>query len=159
MKRTICLMFLLPSVVFAQDFKFIKATKQTINSGASPTSTNNYTIEISKSKKCKWSIDSVVNLYTSKAVEFQLFKIENATVLSPSNKPIEMTSIKQNGSFQIKFSSMKNRGSGRPGAPPMNLMVPVADFTQGAIVYYRIGKKKMQLKVESFDELETINAP
>ena len=54
---------------------------------------------------------------------------------------------------------MKKRGSGRPGAPPMELMVPIADFTQGAIVYYRVGKKKKKLTVESFEELETINAP
>ena len=41
----------------------------------------------------------------------------------------------------------------------MNLMVPVAEFTQGAIIYYRVGKKKKQLVVESFEQLETINAP
>ncbi|MBA3971062.1 MAG: hypothetical protein H0X46_02775 [Bacteroidetes bacterium] len=153
MKHILVLLFLIPSFLFAQDLKLIKATKQTINSGASPTSTTNYRVEVKRSKSCNWSVDSVVNVYTSKSNLFNITKVGNSTTLQ-----MDPVLIKQKGIFQITFSSVKNRGSGRPGTP-MNLMVPVADFTQGAIIYYRVGKKKKQLTVESFDELETINAP
>lgn len=159
MKRFFFLFLLISSVSLAQDLKLIKATKQTINSGASPTSTTNYMIEIKKSKKCKWSVDSVVNVYTQKSGRFNIVKVDDPTVLSPNYKQVDASNIKDKGTFQITFSSMKSRGSGRPGTPPMNLMVPVADFTQGAIIYYSIGKKKKQLLIESFEELETINAP
>ncbi len=158
MKRIAFLFLFSSSVSIAQDMTMIKATKQTINSGAAPTSTTNYLIEIKKSKKCKLSIDSVVNVYTQKTTAFNIVKVDNPESVSPNYKQVNATSIKDKGVFQITFASMKNRGSGRPGTP-MNLMVPIADFTQGAIVYYTVGKKKKQLLVESFEELETINAP
>ncbi len=160
MRSIILLLLCVSSFAFAQDLKLIKATKQTINSGASPTSTTNYTIQVKKSKKCVLTIDSVVNVYTQKSGKFNVFKVASSTVLSPNNqKQIDAANIKEKGIFNINFSSMKNRGSGRPGAPPMELMVPIADFTQGAIVYYRVGKKQKKLTVDSFEELETINAP
>lgn len=160
MRSIILLLLCVSSFAFAQDLKLIKATKQTINSGAAPTSTTNYTVQVKKSKKCVLTIDSVVNVYTQRSGKFTVFKVGNSTVLSPNNqKQIDASSIKEKGVFNINFSSMKNRGSGRPGAPPMELMVPIADFTQGAIIYYRVGKKKKQLLVEAFEELETINAP
>ncbi len=159
MKRIVILFFLISSFSLAQDLKLVKATKQIINAGASPTSTTNYMIEISKSKKCKWSVDSVVNVYTQKSGKFNIVKVDDPTVLSPNYKQVDASNIKDKGIFQITFSSIKNRGSGRQGTPPMNLMVPVAEFTQGAIIYYSVGKKKKKLLIESFDELETINAP
>lgn len=158
MKQIVFLLFIFPCVLSAQDLKLIKATKQMVNSGASPTSVINYTIDVKRSKSCKWAVDSVVNVYTQKTVEFNIVKVNDPTVLSPSNQKVDASEINAKGSFQIRFASMKNRGSGRPGTP-MNLMVPVADFTQGAIIYYRVGKKKKKLVVESFEELETINAP
>ncbi|MCX6295472.1 MAG: hypothetical protein NTX97_05305 [Bacteroidetes bacterium] len=158
MKQFAFLFLLLSSASFAQDLAMVKATKQTINSGAAPTSTINYLIEIKRSKKCKLSIDSVVNVYTQKTTAFNVVKVDNPESVSPKYKPVNASSIKDKGMFQITFASMKNRGSGRPGTP-MNLIVPIADFTQGAIVYYTAGKKKKQLLVESFEELETINAP
>lgn len=158
MRKIILLLLLISSATFAQDLKLIKATKQTTNAGASPTSTINYTIQIKKSKKCKVSIDSVVNVYTQKSSPFNVYKTGNSTVLSPS-KQIDATNIREKGAYDINFYSTKSRGSGRPGAPPMELMVPIADFTQGAIVYYRVGKKSKKITVESFEELQTINAP
>jgi len=159
MKRIILLFLLISSFSFAQDLKLVKATKQTINSGASPTSTTNYMIEVKKSKKCKVSIDSVVNVYTQKSNSFNVVKVDDPTVLSPNYEKVDASKLADKGLFQITFSSMKSRGSGRPGTPPMNLMVPVADYTQGAIIYYHVGKKKKQLLIESFEQLETINAP
>lgn len=160
MRCIILFLLFVSSFGVAQDLKLIKSTKQTINSGASPTSTTNYTIQVKKSKKCLLTIDSVVNVYTQKSGKFTVFRESNPTVLSPTNqKQIDASNIKEKGVFNINFSSMKSRGSGRPGAPPMELMVPIADFTQGAIIYYRVGKKKKKLIVESFEELETINAP
>lgn len=159
MKRIILLFLLISSVSLAQELKLVKATKQTINSGASPTSTTNYMIEIKKSKKCKVSIDSLVNTYTQKSNPFNIVKVDDPTELSPNYQKVDASQLTDKGIFQITFSSMKSRGSGRPGAPPMNLMVPVAEFTQGAILYYHVGKKKKQLVIESFEQLETINAP
>ena len=158
MRKIILLFLLISSATFAQDLKLIKATKQITNAGASPTSTINYTIRVKKSKKCKVSIDSVVNVYTQKSSSFNVYKTGKATVLSPAQQ-IDATNVKEKGSYDINFYSTKNRGSGRPGAPPMELMVPIADFTQGAIVYYRVGKKSKKITVESFEELPTINAP
>lgn len=159
MKRIILLFLLISAFSFGQDLKLVKATKQTINSGASPTSTTNYMIEVKKSKKCKVSIDSVVNVYTQKSNSFNVVKVDDPTVLSPNYEKVDASKLTDKGLFQITFSSMKSRGSGRPGTPPMNLMVPVAEFTQGAIIYYHVGKKKKQLQIESFEQLETINAP
>ena len=158
MNRIIFLFLLTTFSAASQELKLIKATKQTINSGASPSSTNNYMIQIKKDKAYKWSVDSVVNVYTQKSIKFNIVKVDDPTVLSPNYKQVTKFSKNDHGMFQITFGVMKPRGSGRPGTP-MNLMVPVADFTQGAIIYYRVGKKKKQLVIESFEELETINAP
>ena len=159
MNKLLLGLIFISTVSFAQELKLQKATKQTINAGASPTSTTNHVLELKKSKKCTFTIDSVVNVYTQKAIAFTVFKLADATVLAPGNPVVCSNQLKGKGVFQIHFASMKNRGGGRPGSPPMNLVVPIADFTQGAIVYYRVGRKKKQLIVESFEELETINAP
>lgn len=153
MRKIILLLLLVSSATFAQDLKLIKATKQTTNAGASPTSTINYTVQVEKNKKCKVSVDSVVNVYTQKSGPFNVF-----IVASPSQQ-VDASSVKKKGTYNIHFYSTKNRGSGRPGAPPMELMVPIADYTQGAIVYYHVGNKSKKLTIESFVELETINAP
>lgn len=158
MKQLIFLMLVTPVFLAGQELKLLKATKQTVNAGASPTSITNYTVEIKKEKAGKWSIDSVVNVYTQKSVEFRVMKTSDPLVIFPNDEPVKFYQKKDKGTYRIMFASMKNRGSGRPGSP-QNLMVPVADFTQGAIIFYTMGKKKKQLLVESFEELETINAP
>ena len=104
MRRIFLLLFLISSATFAQDLKLIKATKQTTNAGASPTSTINYCIQIKKSKKCKVSIDSVVNVYTQKSGSFTVFKEGGATVLSPKDqKQIDASNITEKGIFNINF--------------------------------------------------------
>ncbi|HEY0030604.1 MAG TPA: hypothetical protein VGC65_07590 [Bacteroidia bacterium] len=158
MKGAIIFLLLAYTSAVAQDLQLVKATKQTINHGASPTSTTNYKVTIKKEKGCNWAIDSVINVYTQKSNEFNVFKVVDPTVLSSQYQSVKSFKKKDKGLFQITFASMKNRGSGRPGTP-QDLMVPVADFTQGAIIYYTMGKKKKQLLVESFEEQETINAP
>jgi hypothetical protein len=158
MKHILSFLLLLSCCASAQELRFVRATKQTINSGASPTSTTNYTVELKKTKTGKWCVDSVVNVYTQKPIDYDIAWVDDPSKVSPDFKPVKAFSKKDKGTYQITFASRKNRGSGRPGTP-MNLMVPVADFTQGAIIYYRIGKKRCQMKIESFDELETINAP
>lgn len=159
MSRIFLLLFLISSATFAQDLKLIKATKQTTNAGASPTSTINYTIQVKKTKKCKLLIDSVVNVYTEKANPFNVYTIVNSHSILVNPIQSKSVTINGKGAFSINFHSMKSRGNGRPGAPPMELMVPIADYTQGAIIYYRVGKKKKKLTIDSFEELETINAP
>lgn len=158
MLRLILLSLLVSNFSFGQDLKLIKATKQITNSGASPMSTINYSILVNKSKKCKLSIDSVVNVYTQKSSAFTITQPGTGTVLSPSVL-IDAKNVTVKGKYEIHFYSQKSRGSGRPGAPPMNLQVPIADFTQGAVVYYRVGKKQKKLTIDFFEELETINAP
>lgn len=159
MRSIILLLLFVYSSLAAQDMKIVKTTKQTINSGASPTSTTNYSIYIKRSKQCKVMIDSVVNVYTQKTTTFEFYMVADAQGNLNTIKRYDSRAIVDKGIFRLDFYSMKKRGSGRPGAPPTELMVPIADFTQGAIVYYRVGKKKKQLLVEVFEELETINAP
>jgi hypothetical protein len=158
MNRLLIFLLFISLSATAQELELVKATQQTINSGAAPMSTTNYVVHIKKNKVFKWSIDSVVNVYTQKSSPFQVVKVTSTSVLAPSQKQMVVFSKNDKGLFYITFSSMKSRGSGRPGTP-MNMMVPVADFTQGAIVYYRVGKKQKKIIIELFDELETINAP
>lgn len=159
MRKIFLLFLLISSATFAQDLKLIKATKQTTNAGASPTSTINYSIYIKKSKQRKLSIDSVVNVYTQKTTTFEFYIVANSKGNLDRQIQYNSTNIIDKGVFRLNFYSMKSRGNGRPGAPPMELMVPIADFTQGAIIYYRVGKKSKKITVESFEELQTINAP
>jgi hypothetical protein len=62
------------------------------------------------------------------------------------------------GHFQISFSVTKNRGGGRPGAP-QNQMADTTDIQGGVIIYYSFKKKPKQIKIESFEELENVDAP
>ena len=159
MKNILPLILLLSLSSCAQELKLVKATKQTINAGASPTSTINYLVEFKKEKPGKWSIDSVINVYTIKHVDYNLVWINDPKATSPEIKQIKTFSKADKGTYQLHFAATKKRGSGRPGTPPQEQMVPIAEFTQGAIVYYTMGKKHKQLKIEEFEELETINAP
>jgi hypothetical protein len=158
MKRIIVFLLIVCSSAVGQELKFIKSTKQTINGGASPTSTTNYTIFFKKESAYKWSVDSVVNANTLKSVQYTIVSIDDPNAHSPNILPVKYFSKKDKGLYQITFASSKNRGGGRPNSPT-GIMVELPDFPKGAIIYYRVGKKKKQLIVDTFEELETINAP
>ena len=158
MNRIIVFLLIISSSVFAQELKVVNATKQTINSGASPTSTTNYKVQFKKGSAYKWSVDSVVNANTQQSVQYIIVKMDSNDPASVGFKPVKCFSKKDKGIYQIAFASSKKRGSGRPNSPT-GVMVELPDFPKGAIIYYRVGKKKMQMIVETFEELETINAP
>lgn len=153
MNRIVVFLLIACSSAFSQELKIIKSTKQIINSGASPTSSTNYTVQFKKESPYKWSVDSVVNVNSEKSIQYTIVKVDG-----PNTLPVKFFSKKDKGIFQITFASMKKRGSGRPNSPT-GIMVELPDFPKGAIIYYRVGKKKKQLSVEAFEELETINAP
>jgi hypothetical protein len=158
MKSFLFLFILVSFSATAQQLKLRKATKQTINGGAFPSSTTNYCIFIKKEKAFAWSVDSVVDVYTQRSVKFHIVKVDNADVLSPNSySQVKTYSKKDKGNFQLTFSMNTTRKTGPD--TPMNKMVPVNDVTQGVIIYYSAKKKGKQLKVESFEQLETIDAP
>jgi hypothetical protein len=157
MNRLIVFLLFIGSASFGQELKLMEATKQIINSGAAPTSTTNYKIQFQKNP-FKWSVDSVVNVYTGKSVQYTIVQINDPNLPSPDIKPVKCFSKKDKGIYWISFASSKNRGGGRPGSPT-GVMVELPDFPKGAIIYYRSVKKKKQLLVETFTQLETINAP
>ncbi len=158
MNRIIVFLLIVCSSTVAQELKITKATKQTINAGASPSSTTNYTVQFRKETTCKWSVDSVVNINTQKSVSYNIVKVDNSNLTSPNLETVKCFSKKDKGLYEISFASSKSRGSGRPNTPT-GTMVQLPDFPKGAIVYYRIGKKKRQFVIEIFEELETIDAP
>lgn len=158
MNRIIISLSIICYSAFGQDLKIIKSTKQTINGGASPTSTTNYTIQFKKESAYKWSVDSIVNANTLKSVQYTIVKVDNPDLVSPNFQPVKCFSKKDKGLYQINFASSKNRGGGRPNSPT-GIMVELPPFPNGAIIYYRVGKKKKKLVVDIFEELETINAP
>ncbi len=158
MKSFLFLFILVSFSATAQQLKLSKATKQTINGGAFPSSSANYCIFIKKEKAFAWSVDSVVDVYTQRSVKFHIVKVDNADVLSPNSyTQVKTYSKKDKGNYQLTFSMNTTRKTGPD--TPMNKMVPVNDVTQGVIIYYSAKKKGKQLKVESFDKLETIDAP
>jgi hypothetical protein len=158
MNRILVFLLIVCSSAFGQDLKIIKSTKQTINGGASPTSTTNYVVQFKKESSFKWSVDSVVNANTQKSIQYTILKVDNPDLSSPNFQSVKCFSKKDKGLYQINFASSKNRGGGRPNSPT-GVMVELPDFPKGAIIYYRVGKKRKQLIVETFEELETINAP
>ena len=142
----------------AQELKLIKATKQTINAGASPSSVTNYVVIIKKEKCFKWSVDSVVNIDSRMSVKYNIVKADNPNAASPNYQRVQSFSKKDKGLYHITFSSSKSHSSGRPGSP-LNTSVTTPEFTRGALIYYSAGKKKKQLQVNSFEQLATIDAP
>ena len=159
MKSFLFLFLFISISTFGQELKLWKATKQTINSGISPTSTTNYTVFIKKEKSFNWSVDSVVDVYTQRKMTFYIVKVGQSDVLSPINySQVKKYSKKDKGMYQITFSVNASRRNSQPQTP-MNKMVPVNDLTQGVIIFYSVKKKEKQLRVESFEQLETIDAP
>jgi hypothetical protein len=158
MNKLVLLFLIISSTGFAQDIKVEKATMQTVNHGASPTSSTTYTILISKAKKCKWQIDSVMSTASGQNVEFTITEIAEPEVLSPGLKKVSPKDLK-NGNYMITFGVTKKRGSGgRPGSP-QNTRVDTTNIEGGVIIYYSIKKKYNSIKVDTFEMLETLNAP
>lgn len=156
--RVFLLFFILVAThLNAQDLKLTKATKQQINHGAAPGSTINYTVILKKDKSFKWSIDSV-HTPLGRSLKFNVVKVDDVNATSPNYQAIKCYCKKDKGNYQITFSTNKKRGSGRPNSPPNNT-VEVEDFNSGAIIFYTAKGKVKQLKIESFEELETVNAP
>lgn len=157
MKHLLIILLAFHSVLNAQELQLTKATKQQINHGAAPGSTINYTVMLKKDKNFKWSIDSV-HTPLGKSLKFNVVKVDDMNATSPNYQAVKCYCKKDKGNYQITFSTNKKRGGGRPNSPPNN-MVEVEDFNSGAIIFYTVKGKVKQLKIESFEELETVNAP
>lgn len=157
MKKIILCFLFMQSLVFAQELKLMKATMQTINHGASPTSTTNYIIQLNKEKTFAWSIDSIHSMLGT-SIKYNIVKVDNPDAVSPQYKQVKTFSKKDKGIYQLTFGSTKQNGSGRQVAP-QQIKVNTENFSNGVIIYYSVKKKKINMKIESFEELESINAP
>ena len=159
MKYLFILFLFFSSPAFTQELKLVIATKQTVNAGASPTSIVNYVIFFEKDKNFNWSIDSVVNVLSQQSVQYKIEKVNNLKAVSDNCQPQKSFSKRDKGLYRITFSAIINHtGVVHPGAP-VYIPTPIIEFSQGAIVYYSSKKIKKQLKIESFKELDTIDAP
>lgn len=160
MKHFLILTFIITtSILNAQTLQVEKATSQRINGGAYPRYTINYMVMIKKEKCFNWKIDSVVNIASKKKVEFNIVKVDNLNATSPNYTQVKVYTKNDKGNYQITFASFKSMGSsGRPGAPDQEI-IEEPPFDEGAIIYYRNGKKKMKLLITNFEKLETVNAP
>lgn len=160
MRVLLILVFALFSLsVFTQNIKLIKATVQTINHGISPTASTNYVLLYKKEKSFKWSVDSIYSVADNKKVKYNIVGIDNPEFVSPSYSSIDKFEKNYKGYIQITFSELKKRGeSNRPNAPKIEIMEN-NDFSSGIIIYCKIKNKRKKLKLETFEKLETINAP
>ncbi len=158
MMRKLLFLFLIPSAsIFAQNLKLMKATMQTINHGASPTSTTNFMVQLKKGKSFVWSVDSVKSAL-SNTINYNIVKVDDPAATSPKYQQIKSFSKKDKGIYQITFGSTKQNGSGRPGSP-QSQRVDTEIYSNGIIIYYTVNKKKKEMKIDSFEELESIDAP
>ena len=157
MKKLVFIVLIFSSAT-AQELKFVKATMQTINSGASAVSHTNYSVSFQKNKKFKWSVDSVCSITTGQTVKYTIVSVQDPNAASPRYSPVNTFSKTDTGTYQITFGITKQHGSGRPGSP-QNLKVDTTNIEGGVIIYYHAKAKKKQLKVIEFEQLETINAP
>ncbi len=170
MKTLFFLFLLVPNVIFAQNLSLLKATKQTINQGASSIASTNYVILINKTDSFFWSIDSVYSIADNKKVKYTIVKVDNPALTSPNYEKMETFEKKYKGGIQITFSSIKVlAGGGNPNAPRFE---PEGsnDYSRGVKLFYTVKKSKMKLlclertiktktlKVTSFEILETVNA-
>jgi hypothetical protein len=158
MKRLFFLFLIISSTAAAQELTLKKATMQTVNQGASPTSSTTYKVLICQCKKGRWSIDSVISTSSQQSVKFNMVKVDNPDAVSPDYKKLDSYSNLGTGNYLISFGKTKQRGSGRPGSP-QNTKVDTINIEGGVIVYYSVGKKHKQLKIAEFEQLETIDAP
>jgi hypothetical protein len=157
MKKLVFLFLIISSTIFAQDVKIVKATMQTVNHGASPTSSTTYSVILSKAKKGKWSIDSIVSSSSGQTVKFNIVEFNDQEAASPDHKKASPGNLKK-GNYQISFGKVKQRGGGRPGSP-QNTKVDTTNIEGGVIIYYCVKKKKKQIRIDEFEMLETIDAP
>lgn len=157
MKKLVFLFLIISARLIAQDPKIEKYTVQTINHGASPTSSTTYHIFIAKTKKSNWSIDSLVSISSGQNVKFNIVEVKDADAVSPDYNKVSPGSLKK-GRYQITFGTTKQRGSGRPGTP-QNLKADTTIIEGGVVIHYSIKKKHKQIKVVDFEMLETIDAP
>ncbi|MDF2438035.1 MAG: hypothetical protein K0Q95_2411 [Bacteroidota bacterium] len=155
MKKIVFLFLLLSSFADAQEITLKKATMQTVNHGASPTSTTTYSVLVCNCKKAKWSLDSVVSISAGQPVTFYVSKVEKKDTI---NKKLSSFKNLGTGDYRISFSKTKQRGGGRPGAP-QNTMVDTTNIEGGVVIHYSVKDKRKKLKIDSFEELETINTP
>ncbi len=133
---------------------------QTVNHGASPTSTTTYSVFVKKNKKFKWSVDSVLSVSKGEKVNYNIVKVDNPESPSPKYEQIKSYNKCDLGLYLFTFSITKNKGSGgRPGSPPQNQKVDTTNIEGGVIIYYTSKGKTQTIKVIEFDKLDTINAP
>lgn len=158
MKKILFLFLIISSTVAAQELTLKKATMQTVNHGASPTSSTTYKILLCNCKKGKWSIDSVISTSSGQSVKFNMMSVGNPDAVSPDYKKLSSFSGLGKGNFLISFGIIKQRGSGRPGAP-QNTKVDTTNIEGGVVIHYTFKNKRRELKVDSFEELEKIDAP
>jgi hypothetical protein len=158
MKNVLFLFLIISSTVTAQDLTLKKATMQTVNHGASPTSSTTYNVLLCNCKKGKWSIDSVISTSSQQPVRFNLVKVIDPDATSPVHQKLASFSGLGTGNYQLTFGRTKQHGSGRPGSP-QNTKVDTTNIEGGVIIYYTMKKKRKQLKIDSFEELEKIDAP
>jgi len=158
-KFFIFIALLFSTLSFSQELKLLKATSQKVNHGASPTSTITYTITLEKNKKFKWKIDSVVSISSPQQVKYNIVKVDNPDAVSPKYEQVKSYDKCDKGKYQITFSITKqNSGGGRPGSP-QHQMADTTNIEGGVFVYYSVNGKTKKIKVESFEQLDTINAP
>ncbi len=161
MKQLFFIFLFITTSAIGQELKLVKAFKITINAGATPTSTINYTVLLEKNKNFNWSVDSVVNVISQKKVKHSIVKVNKKdNMIKPDYEQVKTFSKKDKGVYQITFSVTVSHSGGipHPGAP-INMQLPVQEFSQGAILYYTCKKKTKKLEIKSFEQLETIDAP
>lgn len=157
MHKLVLLFLIISSAVFAQDPKIVKATMQTVNHGASPTSSTTYSILINKVKKCKWSIDSLISISSGQNLKYNIVQVDDINASSPDYKKASPENLKK-GNYQITFGKTKQREGGRPGSP-QNLKVDTTNIEGGVMIHYTLKNKHRVLKIDQFEMLEAINAP
>ena len=99
MKRVVIFFLLISPSLIAQELKLAKATRQVINQPVSFSSTTNYVILIKKEKSFKWSVDSLVDVYTQKKISYTIIKSDTSVTKSP-NHPLISFSKKDKGVFK-----------------------------------------------------------
>jgi hypothetical protein len=155
MKKFLFLFLIISATTFAQELTLQKAMMQTVNHGASPTSTTTYSVLVCNCKKAKWSLDSVVSISSGQILTFDMSKVEKKDTV---NKKLSSFKNLGTGDYRITFSKTKQRSGGRPGAP-QNTMVDTTNIEGGVMIHYTVKSKHKKMKIDSFEQLETINTP
>lgn len=158
MKKLVFIFLLFCAVSSAQTLTVSKAVMQTVNHGASPTSSTTYTITLNKTKRVKWHIDSLISIAAGEPVKYNIVKVDDPGAASPKYEKVNYFSSSDLGIYQITFGVNKQRGTGRPGAP-QNTKVDTTNIEGGVYLYYTLKKKHKRFKIVDFEKLETINAP